>query len=196
MTPYSRAIGAPVMRSATYAAISTVAAMEMRLASLLARSFLSRRQSGHSSPQPSPQTRRPHRTQGTSGCPSRNRMAELLRAGDPPEVTGADPVAHDGRDDGIPDPLGSVQLSDMIQHHGSGKHLCRGIGEALTGNVRSAAMHRLKNGGLGSDVGARGEPQPAHQTGHLVTQDVTEHIRGHHDVELLRAEHQLHRGVV
>src|SRR5829696_2325221 len=159
MTPYSRAIGAPVMRSATYAAISTVAAMEMRLASLLARTFRSRRQSGHSSPQPNPHTRRPHRTQGTSGCPSRNRMSELLRAGGAPEVTGANTIAHDGRDDGIADPLGPVQLSDMIQPHGSGKHLCRRIGEALTGNVRGAAMHRLENRGLGSDVGARGEPQ-------------------------------------
>src|SRR5215210_1482975 len=115
------------MRSATYAAMSTVAAREMRPANLLARVFLSPRHSGHSSPQPSPHTRRPHRTQGTSGCPSRNRMAELLRAGGAPEVTGADPVAHDGRDDGIPDPLGPAQLSDMIQHHGSGKHLCRRI---------------------------------------------------------------------
>src|SRR5215213_12040030 len=123
MTPYSRAIGAPVMRSATYAAISTVAAMEMRLASLLARTFLSRRQSGHSSPQPSPHTRRPHRTQGTSGCPSRNRMAELLGAGTAAQIAGANVVLHDRGDDRVPDPFGALQLADMVQHHGGGEHL-------------------------------------------------------------------------
>src|SRR6187397_1873809 len=123
MTPYIRPIGALVMRSATYAAISTVAAREMRLASLLARSFRSPRHSGQSSPQPNPHTRRPHRTQGTSGCTSLNRMSELFRAGGAAEVPGASAVLHDGCDDGIPNPLGQVQLSDMIQHHGRGKHL-------------------------------------------------------------------------
>src|SRR3954470_4781529 len=131
-------MGAPVIRSATYAAISPVAAREMRLASLLARTFRSPKQSGKTVPQPSPHTRRPHLTQGPSGCPSRNRMSELLRAGGAPEVAGANAVLHDGRDDGIPDPLGPVQLPDMIQHHGGGKHLRRGIGESLPGNVGSA----------------------------------------------------------
>src|SRR3954465_7347901 len=144
-------MGAPVIRSATYAAISPVAAREMRLASLLARTFRSPKQSGQRLPQPSPHTRRPHLTQGTSGCPSRNRMSELLRAGGAPEVAGANAVLHDGRDDGIADPLGPVQLPDMIQHHGGGKHLCRGVRDPLSGYVRRASMHRLEYRGLGSD---------------------------------------------
>src|SRR6185503_20430717 len=38
--------------------------------------------------------------------------------------------------------------------------------------------------------------QPAHQAGHLITQDVAEHVGGHHDIELLGTHHQLHGGVV
>src|SRR5215218_5044772 len=105
MAPYNRAIGAPDMRSTTYAAISTVAAMEMRPANFLARVLRSPRHSGHSSPQPKPHTRRPHRTQGTSGCPSRNRMAELLGAGAAAQIAGANIVPYDRSDDRFPDPL-------------------------------------------------------------------------------------------
>src|SRR5215218_7285155 len=118
MAPYSRAIGAPDMRRATYAAISTVAAREMRPANLLARVFRSPKHSGHNSPQPRPHTRRPHRTQGTSGCPSRNRMAELLGAGAAAQIAGANIVLYDRGDDRVPDPFGALQLADMVQHHG------------------------------------------------------------------------------
>src|SRR5919107_956110 len=106
------------MRRTTYAAISTVAAREMRAANLLARALRSARHSGQSSPQPKPRPRRPHRTQGTSGSPLSDRMPELLRAGSTTEVTGANAILHDGGDDGAPDPLRPFQLSDVIQHHG------------------------------------------------------------------------------
>src|SRR5215210_6188661 len=158
------------MRSATYAAMSTVAAREMRPANLLARVFLSPRHSGHSSPHPSPHTRRPHRTQGTSGCPSRNRMAELLGAGTAAQIAGANVVSYDRGDDRVPDPLGALQLADMVQHHGGSEHLRRGVGQPLAGNVRGAAMHRLEDGGLGADVGSGCEAQPTHQARDLVAQ--------------------------
>src|SRR4051812_8349104 len=98
-------------RTATYAAIRTVAAREMRLASFLARRRRSARHSGHSSPHPSPRRRRPHLAQGTSGSPLSDGTAELLCTGGAAQIAGADAVAHDGGDDGIPDPLRPLQLA-------------------------------------------------------------------------------------
>ena len=123
MPPYSRAIGAPGTRMATYAAISTVAAREMRAANLLARVFRSAMQSGQRSPQASPLIRRPHRTQGTSGSPLSNGAAEFFGRGGSTQVSGADAVLDYGGDDCIPDPLSPVQLTQVVQHHGGGKHL-------------------------------------------------------------------------
>src|SRR3954453_13219990 len=101
----------------------TVAAREMRLASLLARPFRSAKQSRHSSPQPSPRIRRPQRTQGTSGSPLSDGTAELLRGGGPAQIAGADAVTHDSRYDRMPDPLRPVQLAQVIEHHRRSEHL-------------------------------------------------------------------------
>ena len=67
----------------------------MRWASRVARPCRSARQSGQSSPQESPATRRSHLAQGTSGNPPGNRTPELLRGGGAAEVAGADVVPHD-----------------------------------------------------------------------------------------------------
>src|SRR4051794_21951639 len=124
----------------------TVAAREMRLASLLARPFRSAKQSGQRSPQFSPRNRRPQRTQGTSGSPLSDGTAELLRRGGPAQVAGADAVTDDGRNDGMADPLRPVQLAQMVEHHCGGEHLGRRVGDALPRDVRRAAVYRLKDG--------------------------------------------------
>src|SRR5918994_4735912 len=170
MPLYSRAIGAAWIRMATYAAISTVAAREMRPAILLARPCRSARHSGQSSPQPSPRIRRPHRTQGTSGSPLGNGTAELLGRRASTQVAGAYVVLHDRGDDGIPDPLGAIQLADMVQHHGGRKHLSGGIGQTLARDVRSAAVHCLEDGRLSADIRAGRQSQPSHQARDLVTE--------------------------
>src|SRR4051812_38639515 len=107
-----RAIGAADTRRATYAAISAVAAREMRLASLLARRFRSARHSGQSSPQPRPRTRRSHLAQGTSGSPPGDSTAKLLSRCRPAQIAGADLVLNDGSSDGVPDTLGPIELTD------------------------------------------------------------------------------------
>src|ERR1700682_4983432 len=118
MAPYSRAIGAAGTRMATYPAISTVAAREMRRASFLARPSRSARHSGHSSPQRNPLIRRSHLAQGTSGSPLSDGTADLLRARGAAQVSGPDAVTHNGGDDSLADPMGPLQLADVVQHHG------------------------------------------------------------------------------
>src|SRR5215210_7112288 len=158
MPPYRRAMGAAVTRMATYAAISTVAAREMRLASRLARRLRSLRQSGQSSPQPSPRTRRSHLTQGTSGSPLGNGTTELLGAGGSAQVAGADTVADDRSEDGVSEPLSAIQLAEVIEHHRRRQHLGRRVGETLPGNVGRAAMHGFEDRGFSADVGPGREP--------------------------------------
>src|SRR6478672_11468436 len=110
-------MGSPGSRNATYAVISAVAAREMRWASRVARCCRSARQSGQSSPQGRPATRRSHLAQGTSGNPPGNRMPEFLRGGRATKVAGADVVAHDRVGDGLAEPLRALELAQVIEHH-------------------------------------------------------------------------------
>src|SRR5688500_5240001 len=126
------------MRKATYAAISTAAAREMRLPSRLARACRSAWHSGHSAPQLSPRILRPHFAHATSGSPLCDSISKLLGRGSAPEIVGANLVADDRGDDRIPDPLGAVELANMIQHHRGGEHLGGRIGDALSGDVGGA----------------------------------------------------------
>ena len=66
----------------------------------------------------------------------------------------------------------------------------------LPRDVRRAPVHRLEDRRRGADVGARRETEPADQAGDLVAQDVAEHVGGHHHVELLGPDDELHGGVV
>src|SRR3954468_12481451 len=104
MAPYSRAIGAAGTRTATYAAISTVAAREMRRASFLARPSRSARQSGHRSPHRHPLIRPSHLAQGPSGSPLSDGTAEFFRARGAAQVAGPDAVVHDSSDDSLANP--------------------------------------------------------------------------------------------
>ncbi len=84
-------------------------------------------------------------------------------------------------------------LVEVLQHQ-AGRQDQRGrVGDALAGDVRRRAVNRLEDGRFSADVGAGREAETAHQPGHLVREDVAEHVLRHDDVELIRIHHQLHR---
>jgi len=59
-----------------------------------------------------------------SGNPPRDSTAELLGGSRSAEIPGADPVGHDGLDHAAPDPLGPIQLAQVVEHHRRREHLC------------------------------------------------------------------------
>src|SRR2546422_980320 len=59
-----------------------------------------------------------------------------------------------------------------------------------------APVHRLEDGVARAQVGARHEAEPAHQARAQVGDDVAVEVLEQEHVELLRAEHELHAGVV
>ena len=68
-----------------------------------------------------------------------------------------------------------------------------GIGDALAGDVGRRAVHRLEDRGVGADIGAGREAEPADQAGDLVGEDVAEEVGRDQHVELPGVEHELHR---
>jgi hypothetical protein len=67
-----------------------------------------------------------------------------------------------------------LQFTEVFQQHGPGQnHGCR-VGDALIRDVGRAAMHGFENGGIGADVGAGRQSQPANQAGRQIGQDVAE----------------------
>ncbi len=85
--------------------------------------------------------------------------------------------------------------TQMIQQHPRRQDRRQRIRDALAGNVRRGAMHRLEHARkrpLRIDVGAGRQSHAAGDDGAEVGQDVAEEIAGDHHVERLRLAHEIH----
>ena len=106
------------------------------------------------------------------------------------EVPGA--VTLEGLDDAEAECLGQLEVTDVLEQHGAREDQGRGVGLALAGDVVGAAVDGLEQGDVVADVGAGRHAQATDHAGAQVREDVTEHVLGHDDAELLRTHHQLH----
>ena len=80
----------------------------------------------------------------------------------------------------------------MIEHEGGRQNHGRGVGDALAGDIRRAAVHGFEHRTLVTNVGAGRQAQAADQPGTEIRQDIAEQIGGYDDVEILRLHHELH----
>src|SRR5690606_36852534 len=94
------------------------------------------------------------------------------------------------------DAPGGLLLVEVVEQHRHGEEGGGGVGDAAPGDVGGAAVHRLEDGVLLADVGARGDAETAGEAGHQVGEDVAEQVGGHQHVERLGVAHQLHGGGV
>ena len=96
------------------------------------------------------------------------------------------------------DPVGQRALVERVaQHHAGREDRRQRVGHALSGDVGRRAVHGFEQtlaGGV--ERGRRQHPDRAGQHGCEVGQDVTEHVGGDEDIELLGRAHELHRGIV
>src|SRR6185437_7712989 len=84
------------------------------------------------------------------------------------------------------DPGGGLRLAEVVEHHRPGPDGANWIRDALPGDVRRGAVHRLEEarpGAVGGDVRARGQPHAALDGGADVGDYVAEQVGGDHDVE-------------
>ena len=67
--------------------------------------------------------------------------------------------------DRLLEPVGRVVFLQMAQHQHPGEHHRHRVHLVLPGVLRRRAVRRLEDGGLGAEVAAGGEPEPADQAG-------------------------------
>ena len=90
----------------------------------------------------------------------------------------------------------------VAQHHREGQNAGERVGDALAGDVRRAAVHRLVErlapaARVGRAERGRGQhAERARQHRRAIRQHVAEQIAGDDDVELLRLAHELHRAII
>jgi len=90
----------------------------------------------------------------------------------------------------------------VAEHHGNGKDLRDGVGDALAGDVGSGAAGGFKHAEVESvladlsEAGAGEHAEGAGDHGHFVGEDVAEEVFGDEDVEGVGALDHLHGGVV
>ena len=87
-------------------------------------------------------------------------------------------------------------LAQIVEHHRGRKNHRNRIGFALSGDIRSRAVHRLKQAGSAAEAGGRQQTERPAERGGGVGKDVTEDVAGQNHIELTRIDHHLHRGVV
>src|SRR5690348_4092029 len=88
---------------------------------------------------------------------------------------------------------GRLGVAELLEHQRAGEHRRHRIRDALARERRSRAMHRLEQAGpTGVQVGARGEPETADQTGTEVRQDIAIEVVGDNDLKPLGLAHHLH----
>src|SRR4029077_18102106 len=95
--------------------------------------------------------------------------------------------------DRLDDRGGGFRLAEMIEHHRGRPDLPDRVGDALTGDVRRRAVHRLEHGrvfALRIDVAAGRNADRAGAGRAEVGEDIAEQVRAHHDVEAVRLEHE------
>ena len=92
--------------------------------------------------------------------------------------------------------IGRVVLAQVIEHHRSREDLGRGVGDILARDIGRGAVRSLKDGAVGTDVGAGGHTQAAHQAGAQVTHDVAVQVGQHQDIEVVGVLDQAHAGGV
>ena len=84
----------------------------------------------------------------------------------------------------------------MVQHHDAAQKQGRGIGQALSSDVRSCPVNGLKHGCLIANIGAADDAEAADEAGGEVAHHVAVEIWKQQHVKLLRIQHHLHAGVV
>src|SRR6267378_699925 len=195
--PTSRAVRSTGSANATYTASGMVVPIATSRAILLARRASNLVQLAHSPPIAMPGVSVPHFAHGWLGPnPLNHGAGEFGRSSTSPQIRCADLVLYDGCLERAAQPLPRLELADVIEHHRGGKQLRRWVGDSLPRDVRRRAVHRLKNRGVRPDVGAGREPQATDQPGRFVGQNVAEQVGRDDDVELLRLDDELHRGVI
>src|SRR5215831_17626171 len=98
--------------------------------------------------------------------------------------------------DGAEDGGGSLLVAQVLQHQGARPNLANGVGDALAGDVRSAAMHRLEHRRkltLGIDIGAGRDGDGAGGGRTQVRKDVAEQVGTDDHVEPGWVAHQMRR---
>ena len=100
-------------------------------------------------------------------------------------VRGAERIGQ-RRFDGAHDRRRRVGMAEMLEHHRARPDLADRIGDALAGDVRRGAVHRLERRrkiALGIDVGRRRDADRAADGRTEIGQDVAEQVRADDDVE-------------
>ena len=104
-------------------------------------------------------------------------------------------LRDDGGDRAL-EAVGRLPLVQVAQHHHAGEHHRHRVDPVLAGVLRRGAVRRLEDGGVGAEVAAGREAEPADQAGGEVGDDVPVEVRADEHVVLLRPLHELHRQVV
>ena len=107
----------------------------------------------------------------------------------PLEVAGAQLRLGQHRLDRRDDRRRGLALAEMLQHHRGRPDLPDRVGDALAGDVRGRAVHRLEQRrevALRVDVAGRRDADGAGAGGPEVGEDVAEQVRGDDDVEPVR----------
>ena len=130
-------------------------------------------------------------------------MAVVVAWRAPPSMMSAvlRPLSQDGSDGCIHESRLVLQIETVAQHHGEAREHGERIGPVGTGDIGGGPVHRFVESrnpvsGAGSQRGRRQHAKRSCQHGGAVRQDVAEHVRRHHDVELAGVADKLHGGVV
>src|SRR5690554_263346 len=113
------------------------------------------------------------------------------------DITSTQPLIQhltDGPFDGV----GHGGFAEAVtQHHGYRQNGCQRVGNALSGDIRSAAVAGLVHTLVLLVERRRGQhADGAGEHRGLVGEDIAEHVIGDYHIDLLGCAHQLHRGVV
>src|SRR5699024_11422603 len=87
---------------------------------------------------------------------------------------------------GSDDSVGRRLVPQVFQHHGTGPDLADRVGDALAGDIRSAAVYRFEQAGelaFGIDVGRRCHADGAGAGWSQIGENVAKQVAGNHDIK-------------
>src|SRR4051812_34865711 len=123
----------------------------------------------------------------------RDRLSQLFRRSLSAHVARPRAFGEDALD-GPYDRVAGVLVTEVLEHHRARPDLADGVRDALSGDVGRGPMHRLEHRGelaLRGQVRGRCDADRAGHAGSQIGEDVAEEVGPDHDVESVRALHEM-----
>jgi hypothetical protein len=89
------------------------------------------------------------------------------------------------------DKTGGCRIAQVLEQHHTTSQGSDGIGHIPPGDIRSTPMYRFEEGIPVTDVCAGDKTEAAHEKSSNIRQDVSEDVRRHHHIILLRMEKEI-----